>query len=59
LYVIFPAGVLLLSAFADRARNFWLAVPVDGGQRRWPAVPQVRSWRHGAASLIGGRVTRL
>jgi hypothetical protein len=34
LYVIFAAGVLLLSAFADRARNFWLAVLVDGGQRR-------------------------
>jgi hypothetical protein len=34
LYVIFAAGVLLLPAFADRARNFWLAVPVDGGQRR-------------------------
>jgi hypothetical protein len=34
LYVIFAAGVLLLSAFADRARDFWLAVLVDGGQRR-------------------------
>jgi hypothetical protein len=35
LYVIFAVGVLLLSAFADyRARNFWLAVLVDGGQRR-------------------------
>jgi hypothetical protein len=34
LYVIFAAGVLLLSAFAGRARNFWLAVLVDGGQRR-------------------------